>query len=154
MAHLWHIQDKQWQPREVRAGLLAVGAQVRLCAGGNEAWVLIASPSAWVRVNGQPIALGIRSLRDRDEIVVDSSRYYFSAERSATVAPFPGAEGAVICPRCRKEIAKDSPAVRCPRCGTFHHQREDRACWSYSAKCGLCDADTALDAGFRWQPES
>ena len=154
MAHLFHFQDEQWQPREVRAGLLDSSAQVRLCAGGNEAWVLIASPAAWVRVNGRPIALGIRSLRDRDEIVIGPSRYYFSTERRACIAPFPGAGGAVICPRCRKEIAKNSPAVRCPSCGTFHHQREGLACWSYSAKCGLCDADTALDAGFRWQPES
>ena len=153
MAHLWHIQDKQWQPREVRPGPLDDAASVRLCAGAREAWVLIASPAAWVRVNGQPIALGIRSLRHRDSIEVGSSRFYFSAEKLATVAPFPGAEGAVMCPRCRKEIVKATPAVRCPGCGTFHHQRADRGCWTYSPKCQLCDTETALDAGLRWQPD-
>ena len=153
MSQLWHILDKQWQPHEVLAGPLDSAASVRLCAGAGEAWVLIASPSAGVRVNGQPIALGIRSLRDRDEIQVGTSRYYYSTERLARIEPFPGADGAVMCPRCRKEIVKGTPAVRCPSCATFHHEREGLGCWSYSARCQLCDSETALDAGFRWQPE-
>ena len=33
MSQLWHILDKQWQPREVRAGPIDSDAQVRLCAG-------------------------------------------------------------------------------------------------------------------------
>ena len=156
MAHLWHIQDKQWQPREIRAGSLtpASAPAVRLRAGAGEVWVLLAAPAARVRVNGLPLPLGIRSLRDHDEIVFGQTRLYFSNERVASVESFPSADHAVMCPRCRKEIERESPAVRCPGCSAFYHQLEGRHCWTYSPKCQHCDTETALDAGFRWQPET
>ena len=42
-----------------------------------------------MRVNGLPLALGIRALNDRDEIVAGVHRMFFSTEELARVMPFP-----------------------------------------------------------------
>jgi len=166
MAHLWQFQLDQWQPTPLAGSLLAMSTKgelsqatssdsspIRLRAAGSE-WVLLAGPSARVRINGEPLALGVRVLRDRDEIVVGSARSYFSTERLASVDPFPDNLGVIFCARCKNKIDPGAPAVRCPGCGCWCHQREDLECWSYSPTCPLCDQSTALDAGYRWEPEA
>ena len=164
MAHLWQLKNERWEPEVLTGPALALSgagelrvadadAPLRLQATGKDSWVLLARPMSAVRVNGRPVVAGIRVLRDRDEIATGGARTFFSMERLARVEPFPGGEGATFCARCRQKIEQGDPAVRCPGCGTWHHQREDLGCWLYSATCQLCDQATALDAGFRWEPE-
>jgi hypothetical protein len=119
--------------------------------GEPESWVAIGSPA--LHVNGVALDVGIRVLRDRDEVRVGDARAYFSAEALPVVVAFPGAERPVFCPRCQQEIAPQSAAVRCPSCGVWHHQADELPCWTYDAKCALCDQPTALDGGLRWSPE-
>ena len=128
-------------------------APLRLQAAGNDSWVLLARSMSAVRVNGRPVVAGIRVLRDRDEIVVGGSRSFFSTERLARVESFPGSDGAAFCPRCKLEILKDTPALQCPGCRSWYHQREDLGCWLYSPTCQLCPKTTPLDAGYEWEPE-
>lgn len=166
MPHLWQLQNDQWEPAPLAGPALALpssgelrpardadAAPLRLQAAENDSWVLLARPMSVVRVNGSPVVAGMRVLRDRDEIVIGGSRSFFSTERLARVEPFPGSEGATFCPRCKQEIVKDSPAVQCPGCRSWYHQREDLGCWLYSPSCQLCDQSTPLDAGYRWEPE-
>ena len=138
---------------ELRGAATDDASTLRFHATGNDAWVLLAAPSLGVRVNGRPVVAGIRVLRDHDEIVLGGSRCFFSTERLARIESFPGADAAVICPRCKRPIQPATPAVRCPGCGTWHHQSDDLTCWSYTPTCALCEHVSALDAGFRWQPE-
>jgi hypothetical protein len=126
----------------------------------NDTWILLAEPSAPVYVNGQAVPLGVRILRDRDEIRVgrmQPATLFFSTERMASVEPFPGADRAIHCPRCKTELAVGVPAVRCPnpQCGLWHHQApgSNLPCWTYDTRCASCDQQTALDAGYRWTPE-
>ena len=139
------------------------GAAGMLVRGGNcasERWALLAGVASSVRVNGCPLVLGTRVLRDRDEIVArgpsgTARRYYYSAERLARVEPFPG-DGPVCCPRCKQRIEVGVPSVQCPQCGAWHHESTELSlpCWSYHSRCAaLCDQPTAIGAGFRWTPE-
>ena len=116
-----------------------------------DVWVVVGSPA--VHVNGAPLDAGIRVLRDRDELRVNAHRMFFSSEVLAEVVPFPGGDRAVFCPRCKLQIAPESAAVRCPRCGVWHHQSEELPCWTYAERCTLCDQSSRLDAGFGWTPE-
>jgi len=165
MAHLWLNQNSQWQPVPMAGPALALSAageltavppaddaQIRLIASAND-WVLLAVPAARIRINGEPLSLGCRVLRDRDEIVIGQVRSYFSTERLARVEPFPDTETAVFCARCRQQIQPGTPAVRC-QCGTWCHETEDLRCWSYAETCPLCPHPTAADAGYRWEPGS
>jgi len=113
-----------------------------------------------VYVNGSPLVAGIRLLRDRDEIRMGNvQRLFFSTERLACTEPFPGSEKPVVCPRCKQEIKKAQPSVRCPnpKCGAWHHEsaEEELPCWTYAAQCGnvTCDQQTQLGSGYRWTPE-
>jgi hypothetical protein len=106
-------------------------------------------------VNGLPLRAGLRTLQDRDELRVPGlGPLYFSTERIARIEPLPTEPDALSCPRCRDRIAAGSPAVRCPGCGLWHHQTEDRPCWTYAETCALCPQPTAADAGYRWTPEA
>lgn len=167
MPHLWLQNDNRWDPAPLGGSALALddaaslrplgageAAPLRFQPAGGDSWVLLATQRAGVRVNGHALVAGIRVLRDRDEIAFDGARCFFSTERLACVEPFPGADGPVFCARCKQAIEPGSPAVRCPGCGTWCHQREDLGCWTYGPKCPLCDQPSALDAGFRWEPES
>jgi hypothetical protein len=118
---------------------------------GEETWVLMAQSA---RINGLSLDLSMRVLRDKDEISVGGNqRFFYSAERLVCVVPFPGAEHEVFCPRCQQRVEKDTPAVKCPGCGAWHHQSDELPCWTYGGTCTLCDQPTALDAGYRWTPE-
>ena len=122
----------------------------------GETWLVMAPPHSGVRINGTVLASGIRVLRDRDEVLVGGTqRLYFSTESLAHAEPFQGLDQLVYCPRCKQEIAVESMAVRCPRCGAWHHQSEDFPCWVYSENCALCDQPTSLDdTNFQWTPQS
>ena len=173
MAHLWERDESDggdaaagavWAPRLLRGSTFAPAghatpansgdgeAPVLRCVGGPtaDAWVLIGA--ARVRVNGAPLSVGIRVLRDRDELYFGGGQLYFSTERLACVTPFPGSEQACHCPRCKQTIAAQSAAVQCPQCHVWHHQSDDLPCWTYSERCALCDQPTALNGSYRWAP--
>jgi len=132
-------------------------------ADGGEAWAVLAGAPAAALVNGLPVSVGIRVVADRDEIRVPGvGRFFFSTERLAGPEPFPAGREPVFCPRCRKAIESGSLAIRCPRCGVWHHHAapggadsaaEAMSCWTYTETCAMCDQPTALDAGFQWTPE-
>jgi hypothetical protein len=118
------------------------------------AWVLLPATGERLLHNGQPLVAGLRVLADRDALALEGCEpAYFSTEETARLESFAGS-GKVICPRCRGAIAHGEPAVKCPRCGVFHHEAEDRNCWSYSGTCALCAQPSALDAGLQWSPET
>ncbi len=125
---------------------------------GKARWILYAGPAAEVTVNGRPLDLGVRALRDRDEITLARGCHLvFTADSAPRVQPFGGMEHPVDCPRCTRPISPDDPAVRCPTCGVWHHEdasREDGQCWTYGPTCGAgCEQATDLDAGPAWTPE-
>jgi hypothetical protein len=132
----------------------------------NECWLFLLPPKVSAYVNGQRLTLGMRLLRDRDEILLpepqssdqadaEPQRIYFSTERLAVVEAFPGAKKPVSCSRCKQVIEAGQLAVRCPnsRCGLWHHEFAEQPCWTYAEKCSNCDQATALDAGYCWSPE-
>jgi uncharacterized C2H2 Zn-finger protein len=170
MAHLWMEADGEWQryplhaaAHELRDGVWVpheVSTDPRRFAGvtlerqGNrldEAWVLLATSTRQVLVNGRRLPLGLRCLRDRDELSAQGRTWFFSTERLPIVEDFEG-EADASCPRCKGVIAPGEPTVRCPACRVVYHQRADRACWTYGATCALCGGATALDGGFIWTP--
>ena len=124
-------------------------------AGASSSWTLLAGREASLRVNGLPLALGIRALRDRDEISFAGHRLYFSTEELAQIVPFPGLAQPACCPRCKQKLEIGHLAVSCPRCKAWHHQSEKFPCWTYEPTCALCQIQsTALDAGYSWTPAS
>jgi len=146
-------------PRAIEGfpGAGAAPAAVLLPArqGNPSPWVLIVKPGASVHVNGLPVLAGIRVASHRDEIRVEhQAPLYFSTETPATVEAFPGGPRPVHCPRCKLAIGAGAPAVRCPNCGVWHHQLEDRPCYTYAGGCAACGAPTALDGGYQWVPEA
>lgn len=121
---------------------------------GPAAWLLLAGPSAQVRVNGADLPLGLRILRDQDDVTVAGRRLFFSSEQLAVVAPFVGLDQPAFCPRCKQPLQAGEAAVPCPRCRAWHHQTETFPCWTYDEHCALCHQQaTALDAGYAWMPD-
>jgi len=117
-------------------------------------WVLLARRDRRPMHNGQLITSGIRVLEHRDSVALEGSEaVYFSTEETARIEPFTGSAEAV-CPRCRSEVLPGQPAVKCPRCGVFHHEMADRNCWTYARTCAVCAQPTALDSGPQWTPET
>jgi hypothetical protein len=120
--------------------------------GGAER-ILLSPNGANVRVNGDPVLLGVRVLRDRDAICIGSADpVFFSTESVPRVAPFDG-DRAMPCARCHTPIVNGAPAVCCPRCRKWHHAGDEVPCWNYAEKCAGCDQPTALDGGYQWSPE-
>ncbi|MBI2833206.1 MAG: hypothetical protein HYX76_02115 [Acidobacteria bacterium] len=115
-------------------------------------WVVIAEPSAGLLVNGVPAELGIRVLCDRDQITCGQACTFFSMETLAEIEPLPDEGRRLRCRRCQQTIEPGTPAVRCPRCGIWHHQSEDLPCWTYAENCALCSQPTDLSGGFAWTP--
>lgn len=122
--------------------------------GVAPSWTLLGGREASLRVNGHPLALGIRILRDRDEVSIAGQRCFFSMEELARVVAFPGLAQPACCPRCKQRVEPGDLAVACPRCHAWHHQSEEFPCWTYDSTCALCQLQaTALDAGYSWTPE-
>jgi hypothetical protein len=122
-------------------------------ASGQDGWLLLTSGQIRVSINGDRLDLGIRALRDKDEIRANESTMLFSNDQLARVLLFPGIGRPCKCPRCQLEIEIGSPAVRCPSCGIYHHQSEDSPCWTYAEKCTICGRSTSLGEGSLWTPE-
>ena len=165
-------EEPAWQVTTCEGGRLELAAVVRAQAGqgclaparatlllagasAQERWVLLGDES--IRVNGVPLASGIRVLEHRDEIHVgENPPVYFSTERPAVIEAFPGAERPIRCPRCRLEIRPGDLAVRCGRCGIWHHENEEYPCWTYpeAETCAACQVQpTTLDDRLSWFPE-
>ena len=124
--------------------------------GGKDWWVFAATVDSPVYVNGVLLSLGLRVLRDRDEIRIGlSTPLFFSYESLAQIESFPGGPKPTKCPRCQQEIASDTPAVRCPQCSIWYHQnpKTELPCWTYSKTCAKCTQVTQIEAGYRWTPE-
>jgi hypothetical protein len=127
----------------------------------GEQWLLLARSKAMVQVNGLPLVLGVRLLCDRDEITVRSEgadgalRCYFSTEPVAQVTVYPGGDGAIKCPRCKRSLESGCRAVRCPNanCRAWYHQEAPFECFTYGANCTLCEAPTEMNASSLWSPE-
>jgi len=175
MAHLWtRDADDDWavfpldadafslgqEPpgplADLAAGRDAAGlvALVRSAGDRGESWSLVVGEMRRVQINGLPLTLGLRVLRDRDEIRIDTvGRLYFSSERLPCVERFPGVDAAIYCPRCKAEVAQGSLAVKCPGCSVVHHEDESLGfrCWSYAETCALCPQPTSVRE-FCWSP--
>jgi hypothetical protein len=135
---------------EVFPGVLLVRSHAR----DGAVWVLLARPGSGVRVNGFPLATGMRVVSDRDEIrVPEVGSVYFSTESLARIDEFCGSDQILFCPRCKQEIQQGTTAVKCPACGVWHHEADELNCWTYSEVCALCAQTTDLDSGFNWTPE-
>ena len=117
---------------------------------GSGEWTLLCRD--FVRVNGEEVALGIRVLADRDEIVTPAGRFFFSTETLATVVAFPGTERPCMCPRCKREISVGALGICCPTCSTWYHENsDDGLCYSYGP-CLVDQLDPANAASFRFDP--
>lgn len=120
---------------------------------GPSSWFLIVPPAQSLTINGLPLVGGLQLMDDRDEIrLPDGSSLFFSTEELPRVCPMPATDKPMNCARCRQRIEPESPAIRCPQCGIWHHQQEDLECWTYSSTCALCPQPTPFDIGFRWTP--
>jgi hypothetical protein len=143
-----------WSPRPLVETVVPLdggaGSLVRVPMDNGEAWALVAAAGA-VRVNGAPLALGLRVLRDKDEICSEGGRVFFSEERLAAVEPFAGA-APVACARCRQPVEPGSPSVRCAGCGVVCHESPELPCMTYTPTCPLCSRSSTLGA-FTWTPE-
>ena len=134
------------------AGPLLVESRV---GQDTEQWLLLSTPGNRVSVNGSPVSIGARLLRDRDAISLGNGKmFFFSAERIAQVEPYPGKDDHTCCVRCKLPLEPAAPVVRCPApdCGFFHHQSKDRPCWTYAEGCANCGHPTSFEAGYQWSP--
>ena len=131
----------------------AVAAMIAPGPLGGAARVVIASAGAGIHINGDPLLVGIRVLIDRDAIRIGNGEpIFFSAESLPQIVPFPERR-AVPCARCKTDITAGMPAVKCPKCGAWHHQGGETLCWTYAEKCAACDQPTAMDGDYHWSPE-
>lgn len=133
--------------------IASIRSQVLLTLGPGGRWLLTWGADRDVRIQGLPQRLGLRVLEHRDEIRVEGAgTIWFSSEKRPEIVPFPGAEDPVYCARCKTPMDEGDPAVRCPGCDLWYHEKKDRNCWTYSDKCVFCGHLTALDAELAWTP--
>lgn len=171
MPIIFHQRDGRWDAEPVSGspGRLSL-APVRFTASDDGAgrfpgpivlarsdrerqWVLFVARTEHLLHNGQPVKAGMRVLAHRDSLALGGREaVYFSTEEAARIEPFAGPARST-CPRCRCEILPAQAAVKCPRCGVFHHETEERNCWTYGPTCALCAQPTAQEAGLQWTPE-
>jgi hypothetical protein len=123
-----------------------------------ERWVLTVPAGARVHVNGEPVAIGLRVLVDRDAIQLGGGAcVFFTAERPAQIERLAASAERVTCARCGGEIADGAAIVRCPVCRLVHHQTDEMPCWTgYAdepfATCTQCESPAVLDGRLRWTP--
>lgn len=175
MAHFWLQNDaREWtvQPLvdaehnlksfldEARGHTPATGSApvdvqfLKVKAGNQENWVLVAGQGSDISINGLPLFLGIRILGDRDEIRWNPNGFlFFSTEELAAVVHLPQIDRKISCPRCKQEIEPGTPAVLCPSCKIYYHQSEQLPCYTYSKNCATCDRETRLGSEYEWIPE-
>jgi Zn finger protein HypA/HybF involved in hydrogenase expression len=166
MATLWHPAPTPspagWRPVPLpEAGSFALAsAEVQrfsrpgFAAGVKSTWVAI---GGGLRINGEPLSLGLRVLKNRDSLTTpDGAHFFYTDEEPARIEAFPGLAGGKpgTCARCRTPIAPGFPAVRCPGCGAWSHQTDSLPCWTYegTVACPLCAHPNLLDA-YTWSPD-
>jgi hypothetical protein len=175
MAHLWLQNDAhEWTAHELASrefplesflnnipernpALDSAPADVKLLKAetdNQDNWVIVAGHGSGISINGIPLFLGIRTLRDRDEIRWRPDGFiFFSSEELAAVVDFPQSDRKIVCPRCKQEIEPGTPAVLCPGCKIYYHQSEQLPCYTYAENCGTCTRKTNLGSGYEWIPE-
>ena len=173
MVHLWYPRGAgDWTASPIDAPMVALDAGLDVLEPGvasdasaegvvlhrlldaGETWVLLSLASGDLRLNGEPMRLGIAILSDRDELsIAGQPSCFFSTETLARIEPLPALAAGGCCPRCKLPIDAGVAAVRCPGCGLWHHSTDDMPCWTYAPTCAGCTQDTSPDAGFRWTPE-
>ena len=118
----------------------------------DERWILLATGRQRLLHNGQNLFAGLRVLAHMDSVALAGEEsVYFSTEETARVERYTGS-ARTSCPRCRSEVSPGQPAVKCPRCGVFHHETAERNCWSYAPTCAVCPQPTPLGLGLQWTP--
>lgn len=144
------------------------GTPARVRASATGQWVVIDGALRRVKVNGSPLAVGLRVLTNRDEVTLmdqPGARLVFTDERPARVESISLSQGQ-RCARCQRGLAPTGAAptppasvlaVRCPSCGAMHHQDPASPCWTGMddepfATCAVCDYPAQLHGGFRWTP--
>ncbi len=153
MATLWvPSQSNQWRPFVLQTdvydlGQLLAGTDsglsaavhvsqavlVKTSAANTALWVLLTSPDSSVSLMREGIdsPAGIRVLKDKAVIRIGlSGNLFFSEEVLAAIETFPGMDRQMTCPRCKQAIGPQTPAVRCPSCGTWYHQTDTLPCYS------------------------
>ena len=121
--------------------------------GDRETWALLVPCGNDAEVNGAAVLAGIHILGDGDTLRLDGfGPFFLSTETLACVEQFPHQLDNTFCPRCKLNLATGEPAVRCPKCRTWHHEGEHRRCWTYTPTCALCPQATAFDVGYEWTP--
>jgi hypothetical protein len=169
MSCIWQETSGGWRSLPLPPGATLAGeglgvpgvAWHGLAQGAERGAALLVRPGVWVRVNGRPVLGGLRMLGHADEVLAESSRFFFSVESAPQVVVFRVPEGgrAPICPVCRGPIKDGSTAVQCPGCGRWFHQGEAEAgrpgkpCWTYAAQCRFCNHPTAFAAEASWRPD-
>lgn len=165
MSSLWREVPGAWEAVPVCADGLDLSAGgvrlVRFGEGAEGGVALLSRPGVHVRINGLPILGGLAVLQHRDEILIDTNRFCFSAQTRPAVVGFHLEAGArrPTCPVCRGAIHDDELAVRCPGCGRWYHQveagdgRRARTCWTYAATCRFDQHPTSLSGEAAWRPE-
>ena len=170
MASIFHKVADGWVPLPVPSTRVLLSlAPVRVDPLANEGWAghadslltRVEPDRPWILLprhgrrllhNGELVALGIRVLAHMDSLALEGGEAVFlSTEERAHIEPFAG-QRAITCARCRSPIRPGQPTVKCPGCGVFHHELEDRGCWSYTATCAVCAQNTALDGELQWTP--
>ncbi len=139
-------------PQKCRVALLG--------SGSIRSYAVLHGIGVCVRVNGLPIMGGIRILEHRDEIVVGSSRTFFSAESTPSVEIYRHTDAGrrPKCPVCRNAVMDDQSVVRCPGCNRIFHQIEEtesspkKHCWTYSNECKFCGHPTQMSGEPVWRP--
>lgn len=162
MSNLWRqVNDTVWEPIPLDSATLPPVVRVLRSGQGDESIAaLLTQPYVQLHVNGLPIIGGLHILEHRDEILVEGSRYYFSAESQPMVSVFRLDEGArrPTCPVCRGTLKDGETAVRCPGCSRWFHQiasqegQRGRTCWTYADTCRFCQHPTSLSGEPTWTP--
>ena len=173
MATLWRRQigddGATWLAHAIEVGALRDGngafadSSILLTTfgSGSESGTAILAPlEVAIWVNGETVLGGLKVLRHRDEILVGSELYCYSAQSRPVVSAFALAEGErrPRCGVCRMAIEDGQAAVACPQCGRIYHQLEAageqgaKLCWTYKPAC-LCGHPTGLGEDDAWRPD-
>ena len=163
MAHIWlQNEAREWTAHPLTADDSPPASKctpsgihfLNTTTDNQENWVVVAGHGSGITINGVPLLIGIHVLRNRDEIRWSREGFgFFSSEELASVVDMPAGDRTMVCPRCKQEILPGTPALRCPRCGIWHHQSEQLPCYTYAENCATCTRKTSLDGGYDWIPE-